>query len=98
MFETQEDQSGPGAAYRAEAAQLDRRIVLVATIVMAELWAMTTAIEAWAEGASLGGILMFQLVGFVLAVGFWKVPVARPMPEPVPELALATLAQESAAG
>jgi len=101
MFEMRDDQPAPETTYRAEAAQLDRRIVLVATIVMAELWALTTAIEAWAEGATLSGIMMFQLVGFVLALGFWKVPVALPSPLPAQaELAAArgTLAQESAAG
>ncbi|HEU4867379.1 MAG TPA: hypothetical protein VFV09_06600 [Actinomycetota bacterium] len=101
MFDSRDDHTTPEAAYRAEAAHLDRRIVLVATIVMAELWALTTAIEAWAEGASLGGILMFQMVGFVLAIGFWKAPVSRAIPVPAQtELApaLTTLANESAAG
>lgn len=101
MFNSTDDHTSFEATHRAEAAQLDRRIFLVATVVMAELWALTTAIEAWAEGASLAGILMFQLVGFVLAIGFWKAPIARPVPLQVQtELApaLGTLAQESAAG
>ena len=101
MFDSRDDHTTAEATYRAEAANLDRRIVLVATIVMAELWALTTAIEAWAVGASLGGILMFQLVGFVLAIGFWKAPAPRAIPVPAqPELApaLGALAQESAAG
>jgi hypothetical protein len=102
MFDSRDDHTAYEATYRAEAAHLDRRIVLVATIVMAELWALTTAIEAWAEGASLGGILLFQVVGFVLAIGFWKAPVSRatiPVPAQT-ELAPArgALAQESAAG
>jgi hypothetical protein len=101
MFDSTDDHASFEATHRAEAAQLDRRIFGVATIVVAELWALTSAIEAWAEGASLGGSLLFQLVGFVLAVGFWKAPVARPLPEQVQtELAPArgALAQESAAG
>jgi hypothetical protein len=101
MFDSRDHHSTSEATYRAEAAHLDRRIVLVATIVMAELWALTAAIEAWAEGASLGGILMFQMVGFVLAIGFWKAPVSRAIPVPAQtDLAppLGALANESAAG
>ncbi len=102
MVESTEDPTEFEAGYRAEAAQLDRRIVMVATIVMAELWALTSAVEAWAEGASLTGIMAFQLIGFVLALGFWKAPVTRAVPAPAPaqtELAArGTLTSESAAG
>ncbi|CAN5741172.1 hypothetical protein BH23ACT12_BH23ACT12_15290 [soil metagenome] len=100
MFETRDDPTEFETIYRAEAAQLDRRILLVAAIVMAELWALTTAIGAWAEGASLTGIMGFQLVGFLLALGFWKAPVARAIPAPAQtELgARGTLAHDSAAG
>lgn len=60
----------PEVVHRAEAAALNRRIVLVAGVVMAELWALTAAIEAWAEGrtAVFGWILAFQTVSFLLAL------------------------------
>lgn len=101
MFNATDDHTGFEATSRAQASQLDRRIVLVATIVMAELWALTAAIEAWAEGSSLDGILMFQFIGFVLAIGFWKAPLVHRAPqqfqtEPAP--GRGALAQESAAG
>lgn len=100
VFNTTDDPTEFETAFRAEAAQLDRRIVVVATIVMAELWALTAAIEAWAEGAALTGIMAFQLVGFLLAMGFWKAPVSRAYPAPAQtELAArGSLARESAAG
>jgi hypothetical protein len=60
----------PELIYRAEASTLNRRIALVAGVVMAELWALTAAMDAWAEGRSavLGWILAFQAVSFLLAV------------------------------
>lgn len=100
MFKTTDDPTEFETAYRAEAAQLDRRIVMVATVVMAELWALTAAIDAWAGGATLTGILAFQFVGFLLALGFWKAPVTRAVPAPVltEHAARGSLAHESAAG
>lgn len=57
-------------AFHAEASSLNRRIVLVATVVVAELWALTAAIEAWSDGrtAVLVWIMGFQLVSFLLAL------------------------------
>ena len=99
MFDAQDDFSDFESAHRAEAAQLDRRIVLVATVVMAELWALTSAIEAWAEGANLTIFLAFQAAAFVLALAFWKAPVPRPVPVSQADLASrGPLAQETAAG
>lgn len=102
MFKTTDDPTEFETTYRAEAAKLDRRIVMVATVVMAELWALTAAIEAWAAGATVTGILAFQLVGFLLALGFWKAPVVGAVPAPAPALtehaARGSLAHESTAG
>ncbi|HYN98978.1 MAG TPA: hypothetical protein VEU28_04830 [Actinomycetota bacterium] len=99
MFDTRDDNSDFETAYRIEAAQLDRRIVLVATVVMAELWALTAAIEAWAEGADLTVFLAFQVASFVLGLAFWKAPVPRPVSvsqtDPAPR---GPLARETAAG
>ena len=57
------------------------RIISVAAVVMAELWALTAAIQAWSGGrtAALGWILGFQMVCFLLAFGL---SVATP-PQPV---------------
>jgi hypothetical protein len=72
MFETRAAAEGGDdvIVHRAEAAALNRRIMLVAGIVLAELWALTAALDAWAEGRSavLGWILAFQAVSFLLAL------------------------------
>jgi hypothetical protein len=72
MFQTAHisQANDPELMHRAEAATLNRRIALVAGVVMAELWALTAAMDAWAEGRSavLGWILAFQAVSFLLAV------------------------------
>lgn len=95
MSLTLQTETSPEADFRAEAATLNRRIVLVASVVVAELWALTAAIEAWAEGrtAVLVWILGFQLVSFLLALSISATPaVAAPRrslvpggsPEPAP--------------
>lgn len=55
---------------RAATTRLNRRIVLAACVVMAELWALASALEYWAAGetSELGWIMGFQLVCFLLAV------------------------------
>lgn len=55
---------------REAIASLNRRIVLAGCVVMAELWALGTALESWAAGqeAAFGWILGFQMVCFVLAL------------------------------
>ena len=73
MFETASAAVGAGdqeQVHRAEAATLNRRIVLMAVVVMAELWALTAALDAWAEGRTevFGWILAFQAVSFLLAL------------------------------
>lgn len=95
MSLTLQTETSPEADFRTEAATLNRRIVLVGSVVVAELWALTAAIEAWAEGrtAVLVWILGFQLVSFLLALSISATPaVATPRrslvpvgsPEPAP--------------
>jgi hypothetical protein len=76
MSLTLQTETTPEADFRTEAAALNRRIVLVASVVVAELWALTAAIEAWAEGrtAVLVWILGFQLVSFLLALSISTAP------------------------
>lgn len=71
----------PESVFRAEAAALNRRIVLVTGVVLAELWALTAALDAWAEGRSavLGWILAFQAVSFLLAL---SITLASAAPAP----------------
>ncbi|MBW3590293.1 MAG: hypothetical protein KY393_00320 [Actinobacteria bacterium] len=58
------------AERRGAITSLNRRIVLASCVVMAELWALGTALESWAAGqeAALGWVLGFQMVCFVLAL------------------------------
>jgi hypothetical protein len=51
------------------------RIVLVATIVVGQLWALTIALDAYfAEAmATVGWLVGFQAVSFAAAVGVWLV-------------------------
>lgn len=55
------------------AAALRLRIVIVAAIVLGELWALSAAVDAWmgADAAALGPILVFQLLSFTAAVTVW---------------------------
>lgn len=66
-----DDKRQSASAQRREAiTSLNRRIVLAGCVVMAELWALGAALESWATGqeATLGWILGFQMVCFVLAL------------------------------
>lgn len=76
---------GDEPAHRAEAASLNRRIALVATVVMAELGALTAALDAWAEGhmSMLVWILGFQLVSFLLALNISMATPEALWPNPV---------------
>ncbi len=49
------------------------RIVLVATIVVGQLWALTIALDAYfAEAmATVGWLVGFQVVSFAAALGLW---------------------------
>lgn len=86
-LQTLQSKSSPEVAFREEAAALNRRIVLVAWVVVAELWALTSAIEAWAEDrtAVIIWILGFQVVSFLLALSISTAPaVAAPRRSPAP--------------
>lgn len=78
-------EAGRPQALKEATAQLNRRIVLVACVVVAELWALTAALKSWAAGetAQLGWILAFQLACFLLALiisGGGNVE-SRPLPQ-----------------
>ncbi|HEX2179367.1 MAG TPA: hypothetical protein VHL54_07605 [Actinomycetota bacterium] len=78
----------PETVHRSEAAALNRRIVLMSGVVLAELWALTAALDAWAEGRSavLGWILAFQAVSFLLALSITMAstaPAYRRAPAPM---------------
>lgn len=76
-------------AYRAEARSLNRRIAAAAVVVMAELWALTAAVQAWAEGLSESvlWILGLQAVLFALAltvsISGTSSPRSHPLAEPL---------------
>ncbi|HVL50375.1 MAG TPA: hypothetical protein VM754_02580 [Actinomycetota bacterium] len=64
------------ASHRTQAAQLNRRIVLVGIVVLVELAALTAALGAWAEGRmpDVLWILSLQAVTFLLAIGLSAAP------------------------
>jgi hypothetical protein len=66
---------------KAVLKRLNLRIALVAVIVMAELWALTAALEAWADGhmERLPWLLAFQVVAFGGAIGSWVVTPRQPI-------------------
>ena len=49
------------------------RIVLIAMIVVGQLWALTVALDAYFAEASaaVGWLLGFQVLSFVAAMGLW---------------------------
>jgi hypothetical protein len=63
--------------------RLNARIAIVTAIVMAELWALTAALEAWSAGhvTTLPWLLGFQLVAFSGALATW---MATPRHRAVP--------------
>ncbi|HVL52294.1 MAG TPA: hypothetical protein VM754_12420 [Actinomycetota bacterium] len=73
--------AGIEASHRAQAAQLNRRIVLVGIVVMVELAALTAALGAWAEGrmSDVLWILSLQAVTFLLAIGISAAPAVVPI-------------------
>jgi len=81
----------PQASTARPETLINRRIVLVAAVLMAELWALTAAIDAWSEGHAsvLGWILGFQVVLFLLAL---SIATATP-PQPVVQVSVAPIMQ-----
>ena len=53
-----------------EERTLNRRIVVTAVVLMAQLWALTAAIEAWADGRlqAVAWAVGFQVTALLLAV------------------------------
>jgi cytochrome bd-type quinol oxidase subunit 2 len=69
---------GPGAGAeprgdRQRRAVIVARIAIVATIVVAQLWAVTIALDAYLqdEMATVWWLLAFQVLSFVLALAVW---------------------------
>lgn len=69
---------GPGAGAEPRAdlqrrAVIVARIAIVATIVVGQLWALTIALDAYflEETTTVGWLLAFQVVSFVLALAVW---------------------------
>ncbi|HXF36390.1 MAG TPA: hypothetical protein VNO17_04320 [Actinomycetota bacterium] len=52
---------------------LHARIVIVATIVLGQLWGLTVALDAWLGGATgqVSWLLAFQALSFLLALAVW---------------------------
>jgi len=59
------------------AAALGGRIAIVAVIVVTQLWALTTALDAWFERdmAAVWWLLGYQVAAFVISLLIW---IARP--------------------
>lgn len=67
---------GPGAGGDRDpwrVAALHARIVVVATIVLGQLWGLTVALDAWLKGETdqVWWLLGFQAVSFLLALAVW---------------------------
>ena len=67
---------GPGAGFDRDpgrAAILDARIVVVATVVVGQLWALTVELDAWYQHRmrEVWLILAFQAASFVVALALW---------------------------
>lgn len=68
--------SGPGAGADRDpdrASMLNARIVIVATIVVGQLWGLMVALNAWLDHR-MGQILLllgFQVLSFAVAVAVW---------------------------
>lgn len=67
---------GPGAGWERDpqrATMLHARIVIVATIVLGQLWGLMISLEAWLRGdvEQVWWLLAFQVVSFLLALGVW---------------------------
>lgn len=78
---------------RAVISGLNRRIVLAACVVMAELWALASALESWAAGetSKLGWIMGFQLVCFLLALSVCSGARVHSPPQPHPRTGVGSL-------
>jgi hypothetical protein len=50
---------------------LHARIAIVATIVVGQLWGLTVALDRYFEWRSVGWLVAFQVISFVLAVLVW---------------------------
>lgn len=78
---------------RVATTRLNRRIVLAACVVMAELWALVSALESWAAGetSELGWIMGFQLVCFLLALSVCSGAGVHAPSQPHPRTGVPTL-------
>jgi hypothetical protein len=68
---------GPGAGADTEpdrASMLNARIVIVATIVVGQLWGLVVALNAWLEhdNGQVAALVGFQLLSFAVAVAVWR--------------------------
>lgn len=56
-----------------EGVSLNARIGIVATIVAGQLWALTTALDAWLgdDMAAVWWLLAFQALSFAVALAIW---------------------------
>ena len=75
----------PVAVSRPESPS-NRRIALVAAVVVGELWALNAAIEAWSQSnvSVLGWIIGFQAVSFLLALRLSTATPRRPSAHSAP--------------
>jgi hypothetical protein len=70
---------GPGAGgdRNPERTAADvSRIVLIATVVIGQLWGLTVALNAYFEGATatVWWLVAFEGLSFLLALGLWLLP------------------------
>ncbi|MFB3738441.1 MAG: hypothetical protein ACE14W_05700 [Candidatus Velamenicoccus archaeovorus] len=67
---------GPGAGYDHDperAGMLHARIVIVATIVVGQLWGLTVALNRYFEGERVILLVVFQAISFLAALAVWLV-------------------------
>jgi hypothetical protein len=75
---------------QAALKQTNLRIGVAVVFVIAELWALSSALGTWTHGGSLKFFVILQAMAFAATVLAWKaVPVQRPAlplrsPQPAP--------------
>ena len=67
---------GPGAGHERDpwhAAMVHARILLVATIVVGQLWGLAVALDAWlrGQGGQVWLLLGFESLSFAVALALW---------------------------
>ena len=65
---------GPGAGHERDperATTLHARIAIVAVIVVGQLWGLTVALDRYFEHESVGPLVVFEALSFLLTLAVW---------------------------